>query len=133
MIDCDRSKKYTLERAAWCDEAERMLAPCFKYENATADMRAKCEQGLFELVRVNGHSWAILEVTHGMLFIWAYAGRGSVQFIERMQTVARHHNLNRVSFFSFHKGCSRLWKHCNPRMVPTGLPGEVQYVFEVAA
>ncbi len=84
-----------------------------------------------ELWRVNDDSWAVTEVLHGMLFLWCYAGKGSIQFVERLIVIARHMGLEQVSFFSFHKGAARLWHHYNPRKIPGGLSGEVQYIFEV--
>lgn len=86
-----------------------------------------------QLLAVNHDSWAVVEVLHGMLFIWLYAGSDSKSFIEAMRLTARTNGLSQVSFFSRHRGAARLWKHCNPRMIPTQIEGEVQYVFEVSA
>jgi hypothetical protein len=89
--------------------------------------------GRMQLLAVNDDSWAVIEVMHRMLFIWCYAGRDSKGFIEAMRHVCREKDLAQVSFFSRHRGAARMWKYCNPRMIPTIVPGEVQYVFEVAA
>jgi hypothetical protein len=87
--------------------------------------------GRMQLLAVNHDSWAVIEIMRGMLFVWCFAGKDSKAFIAAMQSAARDSHLSQVSFFSRHRGAARLWKYCNPRMIPTAIPGEVQYVFEV--
>jgi hypothetical protein len=131
MIDCDVQRKYTIVKAAWCDEARDALRSTFYTDGEEIAHGVRC--GRMELFRVNDNSWAVTEIMRGMLFIWCYAGKGSNQFVERMRVVAKANSLTQVSFFSRHKGAARLWKRFNPRMLPAQNPGEVQYVFEVPA
>lgn len=130
MIDTDTQRPYTMVKRAWCAEAQAALAPTFVGDVGMRKAAAGVIAEKMELWRVNDDSWAITEVFPGMLFIWSYAGRGSGQFVERMIRVARGMGLEQVSFFSYHKGAARLWKRYNPRMIPGGEPGEVQYIFE---
>lgn len=131
MIDTNTNRPYTIVKAAWCDEARDALRETFYTDGE--EIAEGVRSGRMELFRVNGDSWAVTEKMRGMLFIWCYAGRGSCQFVERMRRVAALQNppLEQVSFFSRHKGARRLWREYNPRMIPTTVPGEVQYVFEV--
>jgi hypothetical protein len=134
MIDTDVKRQYTLERRAWCKEAADALRPCFVGEEGEAKAIRGVMQEKLQLYHVNGDSWAVIEFipAHSMLFIWAYAGRGSKGFVERCIISARKSGLKRVSFYSFHKGAGRLWKKFGPKAYPTGnMPGEMQYIFEV--
>lgn len=130
MIDCDTHRKYTITKAAWCDEARDALRGTFFTDGE--EIAEGVRSGRMELFNVNGDSWAVTEIMRGMLFIWCYAGRGSNQFVDRMRIVARANGLQQVSFFSRHKGAARLWKQFNPRRLETQEPGEIQYVFEVS-
>lgn len=89
--------------------------------------------GRMELFRVNDDSWAVTERMRGMLFIWCYAGRGAVQFVHRMQLVAKANGMSQVSFFSRRKGAARAWRRFHPQQLATSIDGERQYVFEVSA
>lgn len=131
MIDCNAARPYTVVKSSWCVEARDALRDTFYTDGE--EIAEGVRSGRMELFCVNGNSWAVTEVMHGMLFIWCYAGCGSNQFVDRMRFVARHNNLTQVSFFSRHKGAARLWKRFNPRKIPTTIEGEVQYVFEVEA
>ena len=111
--------------------ARQVMKDCFHTDGE--EITAGIVSGRMQLLAVNTDSWAVIEVMQDMLFIWCYAGRDSKSFIAAMQHAAREHGLQRVSFFSRHRGAKRLWKYCNPRMIPTGIPGEVQYVFEVTS
>jgi hypothetical protein len=131
VIDTDTKRAYTMVKRAWCKEAADALASTFVGEDGGKRIVDGVMSERLELWRVNDDSWAVTEVLHGMLFLWCYAGRGSVQFVERLILIARKMGLEQVSFFSFHKGAARLWHHYNPRKIPGGNPGEVQYIFEV--
>jgi len=133
MIDCATTKPYTIVKQAWTPEVWAEARQALR-EAFYTDGEEICEgvrSGRMELFRVNNDSWAVTEIMRGMLFIWVYAGRGSNQFVDRMRVVAKVNGLAQVSFFSRHRGAARLWKRFNPRMLPTQLDGEVQYVFEV--
>jgi hypothetical protein len=131
MIDGDTTRHYTIVKHAWCDEACDAMRDCFFTDGE--EIAEGVRSGRMELFRVNDDSWAVTEIMRGMLFIWCYAGRGSNQFVDRMRVVAKANRLTQVSFFSRLRGAARLWRRFNPRMLPTRIPGEVQYVFEVDA
>lgn len=131
MIDCDVQRAYTIAKSQWCDEARDAMRECFYTDGE--EIAEGVRSGRMELFRVNDDSWAVTEVMRGMLFIWCYAGKHSNQFVDRMRIVARANGLSQVSFFSRHKGAGRLWRRFNPRMLPTPVAGEVQYVFEIPA
>lgn len=117
--------------ADWPVARERLADGCFI--NDGEEIASGVSTGRMSLLAVNTDSWAVVEVMHGMLFVWCYAGTRSKDFIAAMRQAARDIGLQQVSFFSRHRGAARLWKHCSPRMIPTSVPNEVQYVFEVSA
>ena len=126
-------------RVSWdrYNEARNDMTRCFYTDGE--EMANGVHTGRMELWEIDHsdwtfkRSWAIIEVMQGMLFVWCYAGHDSKGFIEFCRHIARGNRLAQVSFFSRHKGARRMWKHCNPRMIPTNVPDEVQYVFEVPA
>jgi hypothetical protein len=117
--------------ADWPAARERLGDGCFLTDGE--EIAEGVRSGRMQLLAVNHDSWAVVEIMRGMLFVWCYAGSDSKAFIAAMQAAARDHHLSQVSFFSRHRGAARLWKYCNPRMIPTNVPNEVQYVFEVPA
>lgn len=130
MIDTNTTRPYTMVKRAWCQEAHEALKSTFVGDDSGKRIVDGVMQERMELWRVNDDSWAVTEIMHGMIFLWCYAGRGSGQFVERLIRIAKGMGLEQVSFFSYHKGAARLWKRYNPRMIPGGQPGEVQYIFE---
>jgi hypothetical protein len=130
----DLGRPYTIVKVGfefWPVARQKLSQGCF-HDNGE-QIAEGVRSGRMEMFLVNGESFAVTEIMAGMLFLWCYAGKGSNEFVERLRIVARANGLKQISFFSKHKGASRLWKRYSPRMIPTGEPGEVQYVFEVSA
>lgn len=118
-----------MEKCLWNREAREALKATF-HDDGSMVARG-VESGKMELWHVNQESWCVTEIMGGMLFLWCYAGRHVIQFVERMMCVARDMQLTQVSFFSYHKGALRAWRHRAPIVLETASPGERQFILRV--
>lgn len=126
---------FVLEREPWTLEAREGLRDTFY--DAEERITALVKANKAELYRVRDKhmqhcGWLILQRMGGMLFIWAYQGRGLVCLIHQLREYARRNGFEQLSFFTYKPAALRALRRFTPRILKTHTPKELQYVIECA-